>query len=103
MPCNDSDRAIRLIGMQANQASARTVDVCNQQERDGDKERKHKQQRIRPRTLRAKAHQQIGIDGDGNHQDPRFRGNAIPPCCLGVSLGVENVIHSGEGQSWKPP
>jgi hypothetical protein len=43
----------QVYRMHANQTATRTIDVRDQQERDGDEKREHEEKRIRPGALRA--------------------------------------------------
>src|ERR1035441_605686 len=94
-------QAYEVLRNYVNEAAPRAVNVRYKKERDGDNQRQNEKQAgvclSAPRTI---ADQQVAADGDRYHQTPRRRGNAVPPCRLGVSLRVQrSEEHTSELQS----
>src|SRR5208283_4299069 len=82
-----------------NKAATGAVDVRYQKERYGYNQRQHKQQGgLYSSATRSIPDQKVAADGDRYHQAPSRLWNAIPPCGLSVSLRVQNVVHTRNGE-----
>ena len=84
----------------ANDAAARAVDVRNEEEREPHDKWQHQEQAgFHLGVMRAVTDQQVAPDGDPRHQAPCRERNPVPPRGLRVSLRIQHIVHSRDGQS----
>ena len=89
--------AEQILGADEDDAAAGAIDVGDEEERDGYGERQDEEDG-EPFVVRAVPDEDVAGDGDQEHKQPGGGRYAVPVCGLGVSLGVEDVVHAEGGE-----
>ena len=86
-------KALEVYRANMDEAATRTVDVSDEEKRDGDHDWQY-QEDSGIFAVRTIAKEKVAENGNKRHQAPCGYGNAIPPGCLRIALRVDHIVHA---------
>src|SRR5262249_18212266 len=91
-------KGLEIVRLHKNNSTTRTINIRYEKKRDGKKNRQNqKEERTLPRCI--VTHQEIAENRDYDQKHPCLNRDPVSPGGLGVSLGVQYIVHAAKDES----